>query len=29
MIDEGPLAGSVMDEGDIVSPIGAEWEAAR
>jgi len=28
-IDDGPLAGSVIDEGDIISPIEAEWEAAR
>jgi hypothetical protein len=28
-IDDGPLAGSVIDEGDIISPIDAEWEAAK
>lgn len=25
----GALAGSVVDETDIVAPIGAEWNAAR
>lgn len=25
----GALAGSVVDEGDIVAPIDAEWDAAR
>lgn len=26
---EGPMAGSVIDEGDIISPIDVEWEAAK
>jgi len=26
---DGPLAGSVLYEGDIVSPIGVEWNAAK
>jgi antitoxin (DNA-binding transcriptional repressor) of toxin-antitoxin stability system len=28
-IYEGPMAGSVIDEGDIISPIDVEWEAAK
>ena len=26
---EGPIAGSVLHEGDIVSPVGVEWDADR
>ena len=26
---EGPMAGSVIDEGDIISPIDVEWEAEK
>ncbi len=26
---EGPMAGSVLHEGDIVSPVGVEWDADR
>lgn len=25
----GALAGSVLDESDIIAPVGAEWESAR
>ena len=25
----GALAGSVLDEGDIVAPVDAEWDAAK
>jgi hypothetical protein len=28
-IYDGPLAGSVIDEGDVISPIEAEWESAK
>ena len=27
--NEGPLAGSIIYEGDIISPIDEEWEAAK
>lgn len=28
-IDDGPMAGSVIDESDVLSPIDVEWEAAK
>ncbi len=28
-IYEGPMAGSVIDEGDVISPIDVKWEAAK
>lgn len=27
--DDGPLAGSVIYEGDIISPIDVEWDAEK
>jgi hypothetical protein len=27
--DDGPMTGTVLYEGDIVSPIDVEWEAAK